>query len=157
MCWIFQEERSLKTNEMSQQESKNMEHTRMKVKAGSYSQEKRATETEQQLQRITSSGIYNEKQSSSSQSNITRISNKNIHTGAHAQVLFRLIFKSYIHVFPCFLFVCFPLCYIFIRLTFFFRTLSCFDFFFISYIYISYITISNSGQLLEFSKVITVE
>lgn len=77
---------------MSQQESKNMAHTSMKVTTDTFSTEKTATEAQQQRQRVTTSGIYNEKHSSSSQSNITYTSKKGLHSSAvlASQVKIRL-------------------------------------------------------------------
>lgn len=68
----MQEARSLKAGDLSQQESKNLAHTKMKVTTDSFSHEQSATAAQEQRQTITSSGIYNqEKHSSSSHSNIT--------------------------------------------------------------------------------------
>lgn len=68
-----------------------MAQTKMKVKTDRFSTEKIATEQQKQKQRITATGIYNEQHSSSSQSNITHISAKNLHSGIAQQVI--LIFN----------------------------------------------------------------
>ncbi|KAI4461552.1 sarm1 [Holotrichia oblita] len=77
------ENRSLKAGDISQQESKNLAHTNMKVTTDTFSQEKTQSETQQRKQMVTSSGIYNEQHSSTSQSNVTFTStSKGIHTSA---------------------------------------------------------------------------
>lgn len=78
----MQENRSLKAGDISQQESKNMAHTNMKLTTDTFSQEKTQSETQQRKQMVTTSGIYNEQHSSSSQSNIMYTSTKGIHTSA---------------------------------------------------------------------------
>lgn len=64
-----------------------MAHTNMKVTTDSFSQEKMQSETQQTKQMVTSSGIYNEQHSSSSQSNIMYTStSKGIHTSASSML-----------------------------------------------------------------------
>lgn len=58
-----------------------MAHTSTKVTTDTFSTEKTATEAQQQRQRVTATGIFNEKHSSSSQSNITHISTRGLQSG----------------------------------------------------------------------------
>lgn len=79
---LFQEARSLRTGELSQQESSNMAHSSMKVTTDSFSHEKTAIEQQQQRQTITASSMFNqEKHSSSTQSTYTS-SSKGMHTSS---------------------------------------------------------------------------
>lgn len=85
--FLLQEARSLKAGELSQQESKNMAHSSMKVTTDMFSHEKTAMEAQQQRQIVTSSGMYNqEKKTSSSQSNITTYTAKGIHTSSSSML-----------------------------------------------------------------------
>ncbi|KAJ8971857.1 hypothetical protein NQ314_000519 [Rhamnusium bicolor] len=62
------EARSLKAGELSQQESKNMAHTNMKVTTDKFSSEKTAMESQQQRQTVTASGVFNQEKHSSTSS-----------------------------------------------------------------------------------------
>ncbi|XP_030757218.1 sterile alpha and TIR motif-containing protein 1 isoform X4 [Sitophilus oryzae] len=77
------EARSLKTGDVSQQESKNLAHTNLKLTTDKFSTEKSATESQQQSQTITASGIYNQEQHSRSSSTaVYSTSSKGISTSS---------------------------------------------------------------------------
>lgn len=67
----LQEQKLLKAGELSQAESKNMAHTNMKVTTDNFSTEKRATESQQQMQTVTNNGIFNHEQVTSTSSHYT--------------------------------------------------------------------------------------
>jgi hypothetical protein len=77
----------LKAGDLSQQESKNMAHTNMKVTTDKFSSEQTAMESQQQRQTVTSSGIFNqEKHSSSSHSVIHTTTTKGISTAGSSML-----------------------------------------------------------------------
>ncbi|KAJ8940838.1 hypothetical protein NQ318_005284 [Aromia moschata] len=76
------EARSLKAGDLSQQESKNMAHTNMKVTTDKFSSEQTAMESQQQRQTVTSSGIFNQEKHSSSSSHVYTTSSKGLSTSA---------------------------------------------------------------------------
>ncbi|XP_049824194.1 NAD(+) hydrolase sarm1 isoform X3 [Aethina tumida] len=65
------EQKLLKAGDLSQAESKNMAHTNMKVTTDNFSTEKRATESQQQMQTVTNNGIFNHEQVTSTSSHYT--------------------------------------------------------------------------------------
>lgn len=74
---LFQEAKSLKAGDVSHQESKNLAHSAMTVTTDHFSTSEIATEASQERQRVTSNGIFNQKQSSSS---MQTYMTKGIHT-----------------------------------------------------------------------------
>ncbi|XP_018577432.1 sterile alpha and TIR motif-containing protein 1 [Anoplophora glabripennis] len=76
------EARSLKAGEMSQQESKNLAHTNMKVTTDKFSSEKTAMESQQQRQTVTASGIFNQEEHSSASSHIYTTSTRGLSASA---------------------------------------------------------------------------
>ncbi|KAJ8983243.1 hypothetical protein NQ317_011652 [Molorchus minor] len=82
---INDEAKSLKAGDLSQQESKNMAHTNMKVTTDKFSSEKTAMESQQQRQTVTSSGIFNQEKHSSSSSHVYTTS-KGLSTSATSKL-----------------------------------------------------------------------
>lgn len=80
--WIFlgfQEQRSLKTSEMSQQDIHNRSAASLRLQGENFSSEKKAMSSQQQRQTVTASSVYNHEKQSSSQSNFT-ITTKGVST-----------------------------------------------------------------------------
>lgn len=82
----FQEARSLKAGELSQQESKNLAHTNMKVTTDKFSSEKTAMESQQQRQTVTASGIFNQKEHSSASSHVYTTSSRGLSASATSKL-----------------------------------------------------------------------
>ncbi|RZC34291.1 sterile alpha and TIR motif-containing protein 1, partial [Asbolus verrucosus] len=80
------EARSLKAGELSQQESKNMAHTNMKVTTDKFSSEQTAMESQQQRQTVTSSGIFNQEKHSSSSHSVYTTTTKGISTSSSSML-----------------------------------------------------------------------
>ncbi|XP_044267301.1 NAD(+) hydrolase sarm1 isoform X2 [Tribolium madens] len=76
------ETRSLKAGDLSQQESKNMAQTNMKVVTDKFHTEQTAMESKQQQQTVTSSGVYNSEEHTSSSHSLYKSSTKGISSGA---------------------------------------------------------------------------
>ncbi|VEN55935.1 unnamed protein product [Callosobruchus maculatus] len=77
-----EEARSLKAGDLSQQESKNMAHTNMKVTTDTFSSEQKAMESQMQRQTVTASANFKQEKHSSSSSHIFSSSTKGITTSA---------------------------------------------------------------------------
>nr|XP_023021871.1 sterile alpha and TIR motif-containing protein 1 isoform X9 [Leptinotarsa decemlineata] len=79
------EARLLKAGELSQQESKNMAQTNMKLTTDKFSSERTAIESQQQRQTVTTSGIYNQEKHSSSSSHVYTSTKASSNTAAMMQ------------------------------------------------------------------------
>ncbi|ENN73213.1 hypothetical protein YQE_10164, partial [Dendroctonus ponderosae] len=74
----LQEARSLKSGDISQQETKNMAHTNTKLSGDKFSAEKSSTESQQQRQLVTASGMYSDSHAHSHSHSSSYMSGKGI-------------------------------------------------------------------------------